>query len=159
MDQSSSSVMAMSGFTDKDGKMQTEKYSSSSIQDFNKKAKEMQSAYSNSSTGIDKAGLERQYGEQGTKTIKEYDNTSGQGRERQLLRGMQEGEVGGFEERWSNDVAPGMPKHHWGLGNPLKLWNGGLGIGNGTSGSGMGNGTGNGTSNGIANGGGGALGN
>jgi hypothetical protein len=73
--QSSSSTMVVSSKKGRDGKLQTERYASSSVADGSRKAKEAQSAYSNSATGMDKVSMERQYGNRGRKMVRGNSNT------------------------------------------------------------------------------------
>jgi hypothetical protein len=61
--------MVTSSATGKDGKVHTERFASSSVQDGSKKARETQQAYSNSSTGQDKMSMERQHGDRGRKMV------------------------------------------------------------------------------------------
>ena len=53
-----------------DGKMHTEKYSSSAVRDGQRDAFEQQQAYSNSSSGVDKMALERQQRGKGRKMVR-----------------------------------------------------------------------------------------
>merc|ERR1712194_526220 len=73
-----------------DGNMQSEKFTSSTVGNAERKLRETQQAYSNSEKAIDKMSLERQIGDQGRKTVKERCRRSGEERHTDLFRGMNE---------------------------------------------------------------------
>lgn len=80
---------AMSSVMGPDGKMHTEKFSSADRGHIGQKIRESQQAYSNSTTGVDKMGLERQIGERAHKMVKERDRTREE-RSTEMFRGMDE---------------------------------------------------------------------
>merc|ERR1719253_2498130 len=94
----SSQVMVMSSRMGEDGKMHTEKYHESAVS--NGGLRERQQAYSNSRSGMDKMALERHISNRGRKTVRERDNNSGEERQTQLLRGMNESQTGQFDQDW-----------------------------------------------------------
>lgn len=108
---SSSSTMVMSSQMGPDGNMHTERFSKSSVQDFDRDAREVQQAYSNSHNGVDKMSLERQYKDRGRKMVKEYDHQRGEEQQHQMFRGMEEDEADGFDEIWLEEVSPYLPRH------------------------------------------------
>merc|ERR1719473_1525915 len=82
--QMSSSVMVMSSQMGADGRMHTERFAESTVSDG--RARESQQAYTNSRTGMDKMGLERQLGERGRKMVKERNHLNGEERQTNLLQ-------------------------------------------------------------------------
>jgi len=127
---SSSSTMVMSSKMGPDGKMHTERYSSSATHDRSNNAFEQQQAYNNSSTGQDKMSLERQHGGRGRKMVKEYSHGTGEERQTEFLKGMEDHEKDEFDQRWQRDIAPNMPRHSHGMrggggSNHLGIGNGG----------------------------------
>merc|ERR1719188_2318120 len=71
-----------------DGKMHTEKFANSEVGNRNQKVREAQQAYSNSSTGVDKAGHERQIGDKGMKHVREKNRFTKEERSTELFQGM-----------------------------------------------------------------------
>merc|ERR1719321_40737 len=100
--QMSSSMMVMSSQMGPDGRMHTERFAESTVSDG--RARESQQAYSNSRTGMDKMGLERQLGERGRKMVKERNHFSGEERQTNLLRGMDESHQGQFDQDWQQQA-------------------------------------------------------
>eukprot|EP00397_Hematodinium_sp_SG-2012_P020652 GEMP01021293.1.p1 GENE.GEMP01021293.1~~GEMP01021293.1.p1 ORF type:complete len:258 (+),score=59.52 GEMP01021293.1:181-954(+) len=103
--------MVMSSRMGPDGKMQVEQFASSSAGDATRGIHERQQAYSNSASGVDKMSMERQMGSQGRKMIKERTRGTQDERQTDLYRGMDESEADAFDNRWSHDAAPHMPRH------------------------------------------------
>mmetsp|Transcript_7271 Transcript_7271/g.17615 ORF Transcript_7271/g.17615 Transcript_7271/m.17615 type:complete len:275 (-) Transcript_7271:578-1402(-) len=113
---SSSSTMVFSSKMGPDGQMHTERYSSSAVRAGQKNAFEQQQAYSNSSTGVDKMSMERQHGSRGRKMVKEYSHASGEDRQTEYLRGIEDHQKQQFDDHWRSHIAPNMPKHMGGMG-------------------------------------------
>eukprot|EP00392_Amoebophrya_sp_AT5.2_P003522 g3527.t1 len=91
-------------------------YSSSAVRAGQKNAFEQQQAYSNSSTGVDKMSMERQHGSRGRKMVKEYSHASGEDRQTEYLRGIEDHQKQQFDDHWRSHIAPNMPKHMGGMG-------------------------------------------
>lgn len=94
-----------------DGNMHSEKFTSSTVGNSERKVRETQQAYSNSAKAIDKMSLERQMGEQGRKMVKERCRRSGEERHTDLFKGMAEDHAPRFDERWKSEAAPYLPTH------------------------------------------------
>merc|ERR1719160_1894604 len=82
----SSQTMMMTSSMGADGKMHTEKYSSSSVGDHDRNIHEQQAAYSNSSTGMDKMSMERRIGDHGRKMVKERNRNTQEERSTEMFR-------------------------------------------------------------------------
>uniref|UniRef100_A0A7S4QCB8 Uncharacterized protein n=1 Tax=Alexandrium monilatum TaxID=311494 RepID=A0A7S4QCB8_9DINO len=107
----SSNTMVMSSTIGADGQVHTERYSSSAVGDHGRRISEMQQAYSNSTTGVDKMSLERQMLDQGRKMVKERNRHSGEERTTDLFRGIEAEEAEDFERRWQGEAKPHLPSH------------------------------------------------
>jgi len=103
-------TFAMSSVMGPDGKMHTERYASSDIGNRDHGIREAQHAYSNSSTGIDKMGMERQLGERARKMVKERDRRSMEERSTEMFRGMDESGRQAFDRDFSGQ-AQHLPQH------------------------------------------------
>eukprot|EP00440_Ansanella_granifera_P031565 gb/GFBE01034265.1/.p1 GENE.gb/GFBE01034265.1/~~gb/GFBE01034265.1/.p1 ORF type:complete len:281 (+),score=41.99 gb/GFBE01034265.1/:1-843(+) len=101
---------AMSSVTGADGKVHTEKYSSSDVGNTKHGIREAQHAYSNSSTGMDKMGLERHLGDRARKMVKERDRNTMEERSSEMLRGMDEGGRDAFDRDF-HGKAQHLPPH------------------------------------------------
>mmetsp|Transcript_129531 Transcript_129531/g.360880 ORF Transcript_129531/g.360880 Transcript_129531/m.360880 type:complete len:255 (+) Transcript_129531:113-877(+) len=108
--QFSCQTFAMSSVMGPDGKMHTERYSSSDIGNRDHGIRESQQAYSNSSTGVDKMGLERQLGDRARKMVKERDRNTMEERSTEMFRGMDEGGRDMFDRDFQGK-AHYMPQH------------------------------------------------
>merc|ERR1719421_2869391 len=73
-----------------DGKQHVEKFSSSDVGNLKHRIREGQQAYSNSSNGLSKMGLERQVGDQARKMVKERNGFTQEERTTEMFRGMDE---------------------------------------------------------------------
>mmetsp|Transcript_107847 Transcript_107847/g.168477 ORF Transcript_107847/g.168477 Transcript_107847/m.168477 type:complete len:269 (-) Transcript_107847:76-882(-) len=100
----------MSSHMGPDGKMHTEKFSSSDIGNHEKKIRESQQMYSNSSTGKDKMALERQLGDRARKMVKERDRNTQEERSTEMFRGMDEGHSQAFDRDFGA-MAQHLPPH------------------------------------------------
>lgn len=118
----------MSSHMGPDGKMHTEKYSSSDIGNHEKKIRESQQMYSNSSTGKDKMGLERQLGDRARKMVKERDRNTQEERSTEMFRGMDEGHSQAFDRDFGA-MAHHMPAHPRFDGRMLQGMQGGMNSG------------------------------
>eukprot|EP00929_Paragymnodinium_shiwhaense_P108376 TRINITY_DN74693_c0_g1_i1.p2 TRINITY_DN74693_c0_g1~~TRINITY_DN74693_c0_g1_i1.p2 ORF type:complete len:267 (+),score=57.68 TRINITY_DN74693_c0_g1_i1:78-878(+) len=103
-------TFSMSSVRGADGKMHTEQYMSSDVGNRDHGIRERQDAYSNSTTGVDKMGLERQLGDRGRKVVKERDRRTQEERQTEMFRGMDEGGKGAFDRDFSGK-AHHMPQH------------------------------------------------
>lgn len=101
---------SMSSVMGPDGKMHTEKFSSSDAGNSHHKVREGQQAYSNSTTGIEKMGLERQVGQRARKMVKERDRNTMEERSTEMFRGMDEGSSQAFDRDFGA-LAHHMPSH------------------------------------------------
>lgn len=119
----SSQTMMMTSTMGPDGKMHTEKYSSSSVGDHGRGAFEQQAAYSNTSTGMDKMSMERRLGEQGRKMVKERNRNSQEERSTEMFRGLEEDQAHEFDARWQREAAPYIPKHGLAEGGQARITN------------------------------------
>lgn len=107
----SSQTFCFSSRTGADGQVHTERFSSSTIGDHSHRMREVQQAYSNSSTGTEKMSLERQLGDRGRKSVKERNHGSGEERQTDMFRGMSEDQAAEFDQHWHQQVAPRLPQH------------------------------------------------
>eukprot|EP00928_Gymnodinium_smaydae_P035612 TRINITY_DN2502_c0_g1_i1.p1 TRINITY_DN2502_c0_g1~~TRINITY_DN2502_c0_g1_i1.p1 ORF type:complete len:259 (-),score=70.57 TRINITY_DN2502_c0_g1_i1:197-973(-) len=110
-------TMVFSSSRGPDGQMRTEHFSSSAVGDTGGRMREVQQAYSNSDTGVDKMSFERQMDGRGRKAVKERSHT-GEVRETDMYRGMNEDDYGQFEQEW-NSRSSGLPQHARGMGRPM----------------------------------------
>lgn len=101
---------SFSSWTDADGRTHTEEFSSSTVGDSRRGARETKQAYSNSASGKDKMSIERQLGDQGRKVVKERCRTSGEERQMEMFRGIDEKQAGIFDTRWE-EAAAHIPQH------------------------------------------------
>eukprot|EP00418_Pyrodinium_bahamense_P017642 CAMPEP_0179104140 /NCGR_PEP_ID=MMETSP0796-20121207/48291_1 /TAXON_ID=73915 /ORGANISM="Pyrodinium bahamense, Strain pbaha01" /LENGTH=260 /DNA_ID=CAMNT_0020802071 /DNA_START=70 /DNA_END=849 /DNA_ORIENTATION=+ len=104
-------TMVFSATRGQDGQVHTERFTSSSVGDLNRQAREVQQAYSNSSTGIDKMSLERQLQGRGRKMVKELCRQTGEERNTDLYKGMSEEHFPQFDQQWRTQAAPYLPAH------------------------------------------------
>lgn len=104
-------TMMISSQMGPDGQMHTERFASSSIGDPTRRIQEVQQAYSNSSTGVDKMSLERQLAERGRKVVKERDARTGEERSTELYQGMDEEHNAEFDQQWTQNAVPYLPRH------------------------------------------------
>merc|ERR1719375_327310 len=81
-------TMMVSSHMGADGQRHTERFSSSTIGDQGRRMAEIQQAYSNSSTGVDKLSMERQMADRGRKMVKEYNRQTGEERNTDLFKGI-----------------------------------------------------------------------
>jgi len=110
--------MCMSMSMGPDGQMHTERFSSSTIGDNERRVRETQQAYSNSRSGVDKMSLERQMDDRGRKMVKERSRLTGEERSTNMFRGMQEEHAAEFDSQWQQRAAPYLPPHYNG---PMQL--------------------------------------
>eukprot|EP00931_Biecheleriopsis_adriatica_P080017 TRINITY_DN53377_c0_g1_i1.p1 TRINITY_DN53377_c0_g1~~TRINITY_DN53377_c0_g1_i1.p1 ORF type:complete len:265 (+),score=55.27 TRINITY_DN53377_c0_g1_i1:91-885(+) len=104
-------TFSFSSVTGPDGQVHTEKYSSSAVGDRSRNMHEVQQAYSNSRTGVDKMSLERQLEGRGRKMVKERQRDSGEERQTEMFRGMTEDDARDFDDHWRQRAAPSLPQH------------------------------------------------
>merc|ERR1719502_1475199 len=109
-----------------DGKMHTERFVSSDIGNTQQKIRESQQSYSNSTTGKEKMGLERQLGDRARKMVKERDRNSMEERSTEMFRGMDEGSAHAFDRDFGA-MAHHMPAHPRFDGRALQGLHGGGG--------------------------------
>eukprot|EP00439_Symbiodinium_sp_Y106_P024237 s6497_g2.t4 len=107
-------TFVMSSSRGADGKVHTERYSSSDVGNAQHGVREAQHAYSNSSTAEDKMGLERHLGERARKMVKERNRFTQDERCHEMLRGMDEGGRDHFDRDFAGAkgkayVVPGRP--------------------------------------------------
>jgi len=119
-------TMVMSSSMGQDGRMRTEQFSSSTVGDHNGRMREVQQAYTNSHTGVNKMSLERQLGEKGRKMVKEQNKATGEERTADMYKGMSEEEYPEFERDWNARAAPRLPQHSQGM-RPYMLSDGAAG--------------------------------
>merc|ERR1719215_1486250 len=93
--------MVVSSRMGEDGKMKTERYSSSTVGDMNNRSREVQQAYSNSDTGMNRLGFERQIDGRGRKMVKEHNARTGEEKNTDMYKGMSEDQYGEFEREWN----------------------------------------------------------
>jgi len=101
---------AMSSHMGPDGKMHTERFVSSDIGNREKGIREAQQAYSNSSSGKEKMGLERQLGDRARKMVKERDRNTMEERSTEMFRGMDESSASHFDRDFGS-MAHHLPNH------------------------------------------------
>jgi len=101
---------AMCSRTGPDGKQHVEKYSSSDTGNTQHKVREGQQAYSNSSSGMQKMGLERQVGDQARKMVKERNSFTQEERTSEMFRGMDESGKDAFDRNFASKQHH-MPQH------------------------------------------------
>lgn len=94
-----------------DGKQHTENFSSSTTGDRGRNITEIQQAYRNSASGVDKMSLERQMNDQGRKMVKEYNQQTGDERSTDLFRGITEAQTAQFDTQWQQNAVPYLPRH------------------------------------------------
>jgi hypothetical protein len=107
----SSKTMMYTAKRGSDGKMHSERFTSSTVGVPERNIRETQQAYSSSTSGTDKMALERQIGNQGRKQVKERSRLSGEERDTEMLRGMNEAQACQFDDRWRREAAPHLPSH------------------------------------------------
>jgi len=117
-------TMMFSSSMGQDGNMHTERFSSSSVGNMNGQMREVQQAYSNSSTGMNKMSLERQLEGRGRKMVKEHHAHTGEERHTDMYKGMSEADYPAFERSWQARAVPQLPAHHTGMQQHM-LGNGG----------------------------------
>merc|ERR1719492_415050 len=93
-----------------DGKMHTERFANSEVGNRQHRIREAQQAYSNSSTGMDKMGLERQLGDRARKVVRERDRNTAEERSTEMFRGMDESGRDAFSRDFGAQ-AHHMPAH------------------------------------------------
>lgn len=98
-----------------DGKLRTERFASSAVGDYNGQMREVQQAYSNSSTGVDKMSMERQLEGRGRKMVKERSSITGEERTTDMLKGMTEDQSADFDQQWKQQAVPRLPQHMSGM--------------------------------------------
>ncbi len=98
----SQQVFVYSSRRDADGKTHEERYRSASFTDVGRGVHEHRQMYRNSA-GAEKVGHARILGNRGKKTVVER-NRQGDERQSQILRGMDEGEVGDFDRDWATNT-------------------------------------------------------
>jgi len=104
-------TMMMSSSMGEDGKMHTERFASSAIGDRARQISEVQQAYSNSNSGMDKMSLERQMANRGRKMVKEVNQFTGEERNTDLYKGMTEAQNAEFDQGWRQNAVPYLPQH------------------------------------------------
>lgn len=108
--QYSCQTFAMSSVMGPDGKMHTERFSSSDVGNHEHGIRESQQAYSNSSTGTDKMGLERHVGDRARKMVKERDRNTMEERSTEMFKGLDETGRDAFDRDFSSR-AQYLPQH------------------------------------------------
>uniref|UniRef100_A0A7S1AZV2 Uncharacterized protein n=1 Tax=Noctiluca scintillans TaxID=2966 RepID=A0A7S1AZV2_NOCSC len=104
-------MMTFSSSMGSDGKMHTERYTSSTVGESRRKIQETRQAYSNSSTGVTKTALERQIGGQGRKTVKGTSGQSADERGADIFQGITEDQAAEFDSLWDCEALPHIPGH------------------------------------------------
>jgi len=104
-------TMILASSMGEDGRMHTEKFASTAVGVANRHIQEVQQAYSNSSSGIDKMSLEQQLNGRGRKVVKEFSHVSGEERSTDMYKGMTEERSPEFERQWRSDAVPYLPPH------------------------------------------------
>ena len=87
------------------GQPREESYQSQAIKQFGEgghSISEQQEAYKNSMTGLQKAAHQRLLDDRGTKLIKERNINTGEQSEHNILKGIQESEVSGFNQQYND---------------------------------------------------------
>jgi len=105
-----SQSFAFSSVTGPDGKVHTERFASSDVGNPDHNIREAQQAYSNSSTGKDKMGLERHLGDRARKIVKERDRNTREERSSEMMRGMDESSRDAFDRDFGGK-AQHLPAH------------------------------------------------
>jgi len=108
--QYSSQSFAMCSRMGPDGKMHSERFASSEVGNRGQKIREAQQAYSNSTTGIDKMGFERQLGDQGRKIVRERNRHTAEEKSTELFKGMEESQRDQFDQRFASN-SKHLPQH------------------------------------------------
>jgi len=103
-----------------DGQVHTERFSSSAVGDRTRKFHEVQQAYSNSQSGVDKMSLERAMDGRARKMVKERHAESGEERSTQMFRGMTEEQADEFDQHWQSQAAPNLPRHQAGASQMIQ---------------------------------------
>jgi len=95
-----------------DGQVHTERFANSEVGNRQQSMREAQSAYSNSSTGMDKMGLERQLGNRAQKMVRERDRRTMEERSTEMFKGMDESQRDAFGQdfRAHAQHLPGHPR-------------------------------------------------
>merc|ERR1719436_1439043 len=117
-------TMMFSSARGQDGQMRTERFSSSAVGDMNGQMREVQQAYANSHTGVNKMSLERQLEGRGRKMVKEHHAQTGEERHTDMYKGMSEADYPEFDRTWQARAVPQLPAHHPGMQQQM-LGNGG----------------------------------
>ncbi|CAJ1431911.1 unnamed protein product [Effrenium voratum] len=112
-------TFAMSSMTGKDGKVHTERYCSSDVGNPQHGIREAQHAYSNSTSGVDKMGLERHLGERARKMVKERNRNTMEEKCSEMLRGMDENGRDHFERDFGG-LSQHLPSHGRGFAGGLE---------------------------------------
>ena len=87
------------------GQPKEESYQSQAIKQFGEgghSISERQEAYKNSTTGVQKAAHQRLLDDRGTKLIKQRNINTGEQSEHNILKGLTENEVGGFNQQYND---------------------------------------------------------
>ena len=87
------------------GQPKEESYQSQAIKQFGEgghSISERQEAYKNSTTGVQKAAHQRLLDDRGTKLIKQRNINTGEQSEHNILKGLSENEVGGFNQQYND---------------------------------------------------------
>ena len=87
------------------GQPKEESYQSQAIKQFGEgghSISERQEAYKNSMTGVQKAAQQRLLDDRGTKLIKQRNINTGEQSEHNILKGLQENEVSGFNQQYND---------------------------------------------------------
>jgi len=116
-------TMVMSSSVGQDGRVRTERFSSSAVGDYNGQMREVQQAYSNNHTGVNKMSLERQLDGRGRKMVKEQYAATGEERTTDMYKGMSEDQSHDFERDWNARAKPRLPQHSQGM-RPFMLSDG-----------------------------------
>mmetsp|Transcript_137696 Transcript_137696/g.357707 ORF Transcript_137696/g.357707 Transcript_137696/m.357707 type:complete len:269 (+) Transcript_137696:105-911(+) len=93
-----------------DGNMHTERFANSEVGNRAHGIREAQQAYSNSSLGVDKMGLERQMGDRGRKVVRERNRHTMEERSTEMFKGMDESGRDHFDRSFG-DKAHHLPQH------------------------------------------------
>lgn len=109
--QYSCQTMMFSSTMGPDGQMHSEKFVSSSVGDHGRQIQEVQQAYSNSTSGVDKMSMERQMGDRARKMVKMRNQHNGEEQSTDLFRGMEEHQAEEFNQQWRTQAAPYLPSH------------------------------------------------
>jgi len=104
-------TMIIASSIGQDGRIHTERFSSSAVGVGNRQIQEVQQAYANSSSGMNKMSLEQQLKDHGRKVVKELSHASGEERSTDMYRGMTEERSPEFERQWLSEAVPYLPPH------------------------------------------------